>query len=165
MTAVEDPLIQGIGLLVSFAATFAAAAVGSRSTMASVSTWYVGLRKPAWVPSGRTIGLVWSTLYVLMAVSAWLVWREEGLGAWTSLTLFGLQLVLNSVWSVLFFGQRNPRAAFQEILVLWIAILATLISFWSVTPFAGILLVPYLAWVTFAGNLNRIVWRLNPETD
>lgn len=73
--------------------------------------------------------------------------------------------MLNSIWSVLFFGQRNPRAAFQEILVLWIAILATLISFWSVTPFAGILLVPYLAWVTFAGNLNRIVWRLNPETD
>ncbi len=132
--------------------------------MASVNTWYRGLRKPDWVPSGRTIGLVWSVLYVLMAVAAWLVWREQGFEAWIPLAMFGVQLVLNSLWSILFFGRRNPRAAFQEILVLWVAILATLVSFWIVTPLAGLLLVPYIAWVTFAGNLNRIVWRMNPAT-
>ena len=164
MSSVEDPLVLGIGLAVSFAVSFGAAAVGSRSTMASVTTWYVGLRKPDWVPSGGTIGLVWSVLYVLMAVSAWLVWLEEGLDAWIPLTLFGLQLVLNSLWSILFFGRRNPRAALQEIVLLWIAVLATLVSFWIVTPLAGLLLVPYLAWVAFAGNLNRIVWRMNRET-
>ena len=153
-----------MGLLVSFAAAFAAAAAGSRSTKASVNTWYIGLRKPAWVPSGRTIGLVWSILYVFMAVSAWLVWREQGLGAWVPLTLFALQLVLNSLWSILFFGRRDPKAALQEIVVLWVAILATLISFWIVAPLAGLLLLPYLAWVTFAGNLNRIMWRMNPAT-
>lgn len=164
MTAISDPVLQGVGLVVSFVATFAAAAVGSRSTMAAVNTWYVGLRKPGWVPSGRTIGLVWSVLYVLMAVSAWLVWRERGLDAWFPLALFGVQLVLNSLWSILFFGRRNPRAALQEILVLWVAILATLVAFWIVTPLAGLLLVPYIVWVTFAGNLNRIVWRMNPAT-
>ena len=164
MTAISDPVLQGVGLAVSFVATFAAAAVGSRSTLAAVNTWYVGLRKPSWVPSGRTIGLVWSVLYVLMAVSAWLVWRERGLDAWFPLALFGLQLVLNSLWSILFFGRRNPRAALQEILALWVAILATLVAFWIVTPLAGLLLVPYIAWVTFAGNLNRIVWRMNPLT-
>ena len=132
--------------------------------MASVNSWYVGLRKPAWVPPGRTIGLIWSVLYVLMAVSVWLVWREQGVDAWIPLALFGVQLALNSLWSILFFGRRNPRAAFQEILVLWVAILATLVSFWIDTPLAGLLLVPYIAWVTFAGNLNRIVWRMNPAT-
>lgn len=139
--------------------------MGARSTIASVNSWYRGLRKPDWVPSGRTIGLVWSVLYVLMAVAAWLVWRQQGLDAWIAIGLFGLQLALNSLWSILFFGRRNPKAAFQEILVLWVAILATLLLFWIVTPLAGLLLVPYLAWVTFAGNLNRVVWRMNPETD
>ncbi len=164
MAAITDPLIQVLGLVVSFVGTFAAAAVGIRSTMASVNTWYVQLRKPSWVPSGRTIGLVWTVLYVLMAVSAWLVWRERGLDASIPLALFAVQLVLNSLWSILFFGRRDPRSALLEIWVLWVAILATLVSFWTATPLAGLLLVPYLAWVTFAGNLNRIVVRMNPGT-
>ena len=126
-----------------------------------MDTWYAQLRKPSWVPSGRSIGLVWTVLYVLMAVAAWLVWREQGFDAWIALVLFALQLILNSLWSVLFFGRRNPRAAFLEIWVLWVAILATLVSFWLVTSLAGLLLVPYLAWVAFAGNLNRVVLRMN----
>lgn len=164
MPAVEDPLILGLGLVLSFVATFGAASVGSRSTMRSVGTWYAALRKPTWTPSGRTIGLVWSVLYVLMAVSAWLVWREQGFGAWIPLSLFGVQLVLNALWSVLFFGRRNPKAAFLEILLLWVAILAVLLSFGTVSLWAALLLVPYLAWVTIAGNLNRLVWRMNPAT-
>jgi len=164
VAAITDPLNQVLGLVVSFVGTFAAAAVGIRSTMSSVNTWYVQLRKPGWVPSGRTIGLVWTILYVLMAVSAWLVWRELGFDAWIPLVLFAVQLVLNSLWSILFFGRRDPRSAFLEIWVLWAAILATLVSFWIATALAGLLLVPYLAWVTFAGNLNRIVVRMNPGT-
>lgn len=162
MMVVEDPGIQALGLVIALAATFTAAAIGSHATTRSVTTWYLGLRKPVWVPSGRTIGLVWSVLYILMAVAAWLVWRERGLTAWIPLTLFGTQLGLNALWSVLFFGRREPGMAFGEILVLWGAVLVTLVAFWLVTPWAGLLLAPYLAWVTFAGNLNRIVWRINP---
>ena len=98
-----------------------------------------------------------------MAVATWLVCRQQALGAWIPTGLFGLQLALNSLWSIPFFGRRNPKAAFQEILVLWVAILATLLLFWIVTPLAGLLLVPYLAWVTIAGNMNRVVWRMNPK--
>lgn len=162
MTAVEDPLVQALGFVAAFAATFAAAAIGSRATIASVNTWYAGLRKPSWVPSGRAIGLIWSVLYVLMALAAWLVWREAGSRAALPLALYGVQLVLNALWSLLFFGRRNPKAALVEIGVLWVAIAATLAAFWAVTIWAGLLFVPYLAWVTFAGNLNRIVVRMNP---
>ena len=165
MTAVEDPIVQAIGLVAAFAATFAAATVGSRATFASVNTWYVGLRKPAWVPSGRTIGLIWSVLYVLMAIAAWLVWREAGSAAWFPLTLYGVQLALNALWSLLFFGQRNPRAALAEIVVLWAAILAVLVAFWTVTMWGGLLLVPYLVWAAFAANVNRVVVRMNPRPE
>ncbi len=163
MTAVADPAVQAIGLVVSLAGTFAAAGVGIRATTASVNSWYVTLRKPAWVPSGRAIGLIWTVLYVLMAVAAWLAWRESGWDAWPALVLYAVQLALNSLWSILFFGRRNPRAALAEIVVLWAAILATLAGFWLLTLWAGILFVPYLAWVTFAANLNRIVAKLNPK--
>lgn len=155
-------MIQAIGLVVAFGATFAVAAGGTRATIASLNTWYVTLKKPAWVPSGRTIGLVWTALYLLMAAAAWLVWRELGLDALVPLIVYSVQLVLNALWSILFFRRRNPRAALIEIVVLWAAILATLLDFWSISLLAGILFVPYLAWVTFAANLNRIVARMNP---
>lgn len=161
--AISDPILLAFGLGISFLGTFAAAAVGSRATVASLDTWYVTLRKPAWVPSGRTIGLVWTVLYVLMAVAAWLVWREAVAGAWLPLSLFAVQLALNALWSVLFFGRRDPQSALVGIAALWTAILVTLVAFWAVTSWAGILFVPYLAWVTFAGNLNRIVAGLNPR--
>ena len=148
-------------MVVSFAGTFAAAGVGIHATLPAVNTWYVTLRKPSWVPSGRAIGMVWTVLYVLMAVAAWLAWREQGVDAWPSLALYAVQLALNALWSVLFFGRRNPRTALAEIIVLWASVLATLVALWLVTPWAGLLFVPYLAWVTFAANLNRIVVRLN----
>ena len=164
MTAITDTLPQALGLVAAFAGTFAAAGVGIRATTAAVNTWYVTLRKPAWVPSGRAIGLIWTGLYVLMALAAWLVWREQGWDAWPFLVLYAVQLGLNALWSILFFGRKNPGAALAEIVVLWAAILATLVAFWLVTPWAGLLFVPYLAWVTFAANLNRIVVRMNPAT-
>lgn len=163
MTAISDPIMLGVGLASAFVATFAAAAVGTRVTLPSLNTWYVNLRKPEWVPSGRTIGRVWTVLYILMAAAVWLVWRQVGSDATLPVFLFAGQLVLNTLWSVLFFGRRDPQAAFLGILALWGAILATLVSFWSVSVWAGLLFVPYLAWVTFAGNLNRIVAKLNPR--
>ncbi len=163
MTAVSDPSILALGLASSFAGTFAAAAVGTRATLPSLKTWYVTLRKPEWVPSGRTIGLVWTALYILMAAAVWDVWRQGGSDATLLVFLFAGQLVLNALWSVLFFGRRDPHGAFLGILALWAAILATLVSFWTVTAWAGVLLVPYLAWVTFAANLNRIVMKMNPK--
>ncbi len=147
-------------LVVSFAATFATAYVGSRFTFRSLESWYLQLRKPAWAPSGRTIGAIWSGLYVLMAVAAWLVWWQAGLAV-VPLGLFAVQLILNAGWSWLFFGRQDPRAAFSEILVLWAAILATLVAFGSVTWIAGLLFVPYLAWVTFAAYVNLTLWRMN----
>jgi benzodiazapine receptor len=163
MVAVDDVFLQAVGLVVSFAATFGAAALGSRWTARSLRGWYATLRKPAWTPSGRVIGTVWSVLYVLMALAAWIVWRDLGADAVLPLALFAVQLALNAGWSGTFFGLENLKGGFAVIVALWIAILATLVAFWTRAPLAGALLVPYLAWVTFAGGLNLILWRMNPR--
>ena len=159
---VSDPgiLWDSVALAVSFAATFATAYVGSRFTFRSLGSWYAGIRKPAWAPSGRTIGTIWSVLYFLMAVAAWLVWRAAG-AVVVPLGLFAVQLALNAGWSWLFFGRRNPCIALAEILVLWMFILATLVAFWTVSWVAGLLFVPYLVWVTFASFVNLTLWRMN----
>ncbi len=98
----------------------------------------------------------------MMAVAVWLVWRQYGLStAGLSITLFIVQLALNAAWSILFFGLRLPGVAFLEIIILWFAILATLVAFWRASPVAGYLLLPYLVWVAFAGALNFTIWRMN----
>lgn len=142
--------------------TFGAAAIGSAVTTASLDPWYAALEKPSWAPPGALIGAMWTVLYALMAVAAWLVWRRGGVRAnRVELSLFGVQLALNVLWSVLFFGLRSPGAAFAGILVLLVAVAATLFAFGRVTRLAGALLVPYLAWVAFASSLNFLIWRLN----
>lgn len=124
--------------------------------------WYASLTKPAWNPPSSVFGPVWTVLYVLMGVAAWMVWRKAGFsGARVALSLFFVQLILNALWSYLFFGLERPLAAFVEIIVLWVAILATLVGFWRIRPSAGALLVPYLCWVSFAAALNFQLWRLN----
>jgi tryptophan-rich sensory protein len=139
--------------------SLAAGWVGSRFMPGA---WYAGLAKPSWNPPSWVFAPVWSTLYLLMGIAAWLVWRRAGFeGAPTALGLFVLQLVLNSLWSYLFFGLHRPGFAFIEIVVLWAAIVATLIAFWRISPPAGALLLPYLAWVSFASALNLQLWRLN----
>lgn len=163
MAAIEDIVLQVVGLVVAFAATFAVAAIGSKLTFRSLSTWYNTLRKPSWTPSGRTIGAIWSVLYVLMALAAWLVWREAGGDAALPLAIFAVQLALNLVWTAIFFGMRNLRGGLLEIVVLWVAILATVLWFLPVSLLAGALLVPYLAWVTIAGSVNFVLWRMNPR--
>jgi uncharacterized protein YbjT (DUF2867 family)/tryptophan-rich sensory protein len=155
-------LAQGLALLVSIAVCFGAAAIGSLLTMEAVGTWYPTLAKPTWTPPSSVFGPVWSVLYLLMAIAAWLVWRRS-LGRPTArpLILFAVQLVLNVLWSGLFFGLRLPGAAFFEIVLLWVAIVATAAAFRGVSPLASWLLVPYLAWSSFAAALNYAIWRLN----
>jgi tryptophan-rich sensory protein len=151
------------GLVLSLGAAFAAAFIGSLATRRGLRGWYQTLRKPSWTPPGGVIGLVWSVLYVLMAVAAWLVWRQAGL--WSApLGPYAAQLALNVAWSVVFFGRRDPATALGTIALLWLAIVATLAAFAPWSPLAAWLLVPYLAWVTFASYLNARVWRMNQRT-
>ena len=151
-----------IGLGVWIGICFGAAFIGSIFTNSSIPTWYADLAKPSWTPPDWVFGPVWSVLYLMMALAAWLVWRRGGLAAAAlPITLFMVQLVLNVTWSILFFGLRMPGVAFGEIVTLWSAILATMIAFWRATPIAGYLLLPYLLWVTFAAGLNFAIWRLN----
>jgi tryptophan-rich sensory protein len=141
----------------------ATAGLGAALTDLSVRDWYVGLEKPSWNPPNWVFGPVWTGLYIGMAIAAWLVWRRKGLAdAWLPLLLFGLQLFLNAAWSALFFGMRSPGIALADILMLWIAILATIVAFRRVSNLSAALLVPYLAWVSFATALNWCIWRMNP---
>ncbi len=150
---------RAVGLVICLIVSLAAGWVGSRFTPGE---WYASLVKPGWTPPNAVFGPVWSTLYILMGIAAWLVWRKAGFsGAPVALGLFVAQLVLNSLWSFLFFGAHQPGLAFIEIVVLWVMILATTIGFWRVTAPAGVLMVPYLCWVGFAAVLNFYLWRLN----
>jgi benzodiazapine receptor len=151
-----------VALAVFLALSFAASAIGGLFTYPAIPGWYQGLEKPSWTPPDAVFGPVWTVLYIFMAVAAWLVWKR---GGWTAqrgpLTLWGVQLVLNSLWSILFFGMRNPALGLMEIVILWLAILATLFAFWKVSRLAGGLLIPYLAWVSYASALNYSIFRLN----
>lgn len=141
-----------------------AAAVGSRATIPNLRPWYDGLRKPGWTPPSWIFGPVWSLLYVLMAVSAWRVWRRDDArprARRQALACWAFQLALNVGWSWLFFGLRNPPLAFLELLALWLAILATIVATARVDRPAAWLLAPYLLWVSYAGALNATIARLN----
>jgi benzodiazapine receptor len=124
--------------------------------------WYARLRKPAFTPPGWIFGPVWTVLYILMGVAAWRVWEQRRRRPVAlPLALFAVQLVLNAAWTGLFFGLRSPAAAFADIVALWLALAATAWAFFRASRPAGWLLVPYLAWVTFAAALNLAIWRLN----
>ena len=157
----RNPAWQALALGLFYLACFLAAGLGSLFTMISLGTWYTALVKPSWNPPSWIFGPVWTVLYGMMAVAGWLVWRRGGPRARTALQLFAVQLVLNVGWSAVFFGLQMPGLAFAEILALWVAIAATLRTSWRVSRPAGILLVPYLLWVSFAAVLNFAIWRLN----
>lgn len=124
--------------------------------------WYASLAKPAWNPPSAVFAPVWTLLYAMMGVAAWLVWKQVGFReAALPLSLFLVQLVLNALWSYLFFGLHRPDLALLDIVTLWVAILVVLVLFWRVAVPAGILLLPYLCWVGFASFLNFTLWRLN----
>ena len=134
-------------------------------TTPKIDNWYATLVKPGWNPPNWILGPVWSVLYLCMVISAWLVWRQDGVaGAAGSLTLFGVQLVLNLAWPCFFFGLQNPGTAFADVVLLWPAIAAMMAAFWFRSALAGLLFVPYLAWVSFAAVLNFVVWRLKPAS-
>lgn len=142
---------------------FAAAALGGLASV-NASGFYDALQKPAWAPPAALFGPVWTGLYVLMAIAAWLVWRREGFrAARATLILFLVQLAANALWTWIFFAWNEGALALVEILLLWFLILATIITFWRLVPLAGLLLVPYLAWVTYATALTTSVWLNNPR--
>jgi tryptophan-rich sensory protein len=150
-----------LGLIVFFAVCLGAGGLGSFFTVNSVREWYPKLRKPAGTPPGWIFGPVWTTLYAMMAVSAWLVWREFGPGARPALLIFFAQLALNAAWSGIFFGSRMPGIALAEIVILWLAIVFNIFVFYTLLPLAALLLAPYLIWVSYAAYLNWGIWRLN----
>jgi len=150
---------QIISLIIWIAICFIPAVVGSRFMPGE---WYARLIKPSWTPPGYLFGPVWTFLYATMGISAWLLWKKVGFsGAKIAFILFFSQLVLNGLWSWLFFGLRQPGLALIELCLLWILILVTLISFWMLYKPSGIILIPYLAWVSFAAILNFSIWSLN----
>jgi tryptophan-rich sensory protein len=136
--------------------------IGGVLTGLSVGGWYETLSKPSWNPPGWVFGPVWTYLYLSMGFAAWLIWqRRTTANVRPALTVFAFHLIFNVLWSGLFFGLRNPLAAFIDIIILWLGIAATLVAFWRIRPLAGLLFVPYLVWVTFAGSLNYAIWRMN----
>lgn len=141
---------------------FGVATIGGAITSDSVATWYPTLAKPAITPPAIAFPIVWTTLFALMAIAAWLVWRANGLqGARGALLLFALQLMLNLGWSALFFGARQIGWALAELVLLWLAIAATALAFRRHDRRAAWLLLPYLAWVSYAGLLNALIWQAN----
>lgn len=154
---------QAVALLVALGITFAAAAVGAAASV-NAGSFYSQLVRPDWAPPGWLFGPVWTVLYALMAVAAWLVWRAVGFArARIPLLLFAIQLAANALWSWLFFAWRLGAMAFAEVVVLWVLVAATLVAFWRIRRVAALLLAPYLAWVGFAAVLTFAVWRRNPE--
>ena len=142
---------------------FAAAAVGGIAS-ADAGDFYQRLQRPAWAPPGGLFAPVWSVLYLLMGVAAWQVWRarrQRAVGA--ALALFVVQLAANALWTWLFFAWQRGGLAFGEIVLLWLLIGATAIAFWRIRPSAGVLLIPYWAWVTFATALTWSTWQRNPQ--
>jgi len=152
---------QLAGLLVWLLITAVAAALGSLASL-DAAAFYQSLMRPDWSPPASVFGPVWTTLYVLMAIAAWLVWRERArVRVQPALTLYVAQLGVNALWSWLFFVWHRGLAAFADIVLLWILLVATLVAFWRVRRLAAALLLPYWLWVTFAALLNVRVWQLN----
>jgi len=150
---------QALGLVAWLALCYGVAAFGAQF---SARGFYSELARPSWSPPGWVFGPVWTLLYTMMAVAAWLVWRRSGFAAASlALGLFLVQLAFNAAWSWIFFGMREIGWGFADIAALWVALLATLVVFWRRDRLAGALLIPYLAWVTFAAALNFTIWRLN----
>ena len=136
--------------------------IGSFFTTSSISTWYAFINKPLFSPPNWIFAPVWSLLYVLMGISAFLIWQKrDNLKIKPAMIFYGIQLVLNTLWSIIFFGMHNPGLALLGILILWVFISITLIEFYRINKTAGLLFIPYLIWVSFASILNYAIWILN----
>ena len=158
-TVQSSPTRSALALAGWLVLSFSAAAIGG---FFMPGDWYAALKKPSWNPPNWIFAPVWTTLYAAMGTAAWLVWKRGGFaGQRVALSFFLAQLLFNALWSPLFFGIHHPGLAFADIALLWLALLCTVAAFWKASPLAGALLVPYLAWVTFASALNFALWRLN----
>lgn len=156
----RESLLGLVGFLV---ACLGVSWIAAWATSTSVGSWYPTLAKPDYTPPDEVFGPVWITLYIMMALAGWRVWRKTGFTGegCAALILFAVQLAFNLVWSALFFGLQRIDAALVDIALLWLAIAATIVAFWRVDRFAAVLLLPYLAWVSFAALLNQAIWHLN----
>lgn len=154
-----NPWLALAGWLLLVAATGAIGAVAS----VNAAAFYLSLERPAWAPPAGVFGPVWTVLYAMMGVAAWLVWRERSWArARNALGLFVVQLAANALWSWLFFGWKRGALAFADILLLIVLVSTTIVMFARIRRAAAWLLAPYLAWILFAAALNYSVWRLNP---
>ncbi len=148
-----------LGLLPFVAACFLTAVSGA---VFRPGDWYESLAKPRWRPPNWLFGPAWTVLYICIAVAGWLVWRQAGVsGAAVALAVYAVQLLLNAGWSACSFGLRRLDVAFGELILLWLSIAATIVAFAPISSTAALLMVPYLAWVTFAGVLNFTLWQMN----
>ena len=155
--------IEILKLAISILINLLAGFIGSIFTNRQIPTWFATLKKPSFSPPNWLFGPVWTALFILMGVSLFLIWRK-GLNypsVKIALIIFGIQLLLNILWSFLFFAQRAPLAGFIEIIILWVLILMTILTFYPISKTAAILLLPYILWVSFASILNFSLWRLN----
>ncbi|OGO01630.1 MAG: TspO protein [Chloroflexi bacterium RBG_13_52_14] len=152
-----------IKLIVSIVVCEGAGGIGGFFTRDAIPTWYAGLKKPAFVPPNSAFAPIWISLYLMMSIAVYFVWRE-GLheeGVELAFTIFWIQLLLNVLWTVVFFGLKSLFGGLVVILLLWVAILVSIIEFFGVSPMAGALLIPYIVWVSIAANLNVRLWLLN----
>lgn len=155
--------MDAFSLLMLVGFMIASAGAAATGALFRPGEWYRRLEKPPWRPPDWLFAPVWTALYAMIALSGWLVWREAGLGG-AALPLYALQLILNAAWTPIFFGLRRPDLAVIEIVMLWASIVATIALFHPISPSAAWLLVPYLAWVSFASALNFSIWRRNPAS-
>ena len=155
---------KSLKLIISIIFCQAAGIIGSLFTRSSIESWYSTINKPGFTPPSWIFAPVWIILYLMMGVSFYLIWQKAVVSQKNiskAIVFFAIQLVINTLWSVVFFGFHSPFIAFIEILLLWIFILLTLIEFRKISSTAGLLLIPYLFWVSFAAVLNFSIWRLN----
>jgi benzodiazapine receptor len=153
-----------VGWLGWVAVTMGAGIAGTLLSRVQASQFYQQLQRPSWAPPSWVFGPVWTLLYLMMGTAAWMVWRKAGFAeARFAPVLFLVHLLFNAAWTGIFFGLELPGVAFAEILVLWLMIALLLVRFWSVEPASGMLMLPYLVWVSYAAALNFALWRMNPR--
>ena len=154
----RDALGLGLFLIVCIAVS----GIGGAITATSVGSWYQALEKPSFNPPDWVFAPVWTALYLMMAIAGWRVWRRTRIAArWKALSVFAVQLALNVIWSLLFFGLQRVDLALAEIVILFLAISVNTVMFWRIDRLAGALFVPYLLWVAYATALNAALWLLN----
>jgi translocator protein len=152
-----------IKLVVAIILCEGAGGLGAIFTTPAIPGWYRGLKKPGFTPPNSVFGPIWITLYLLMGIAVFLIWREgfSHPGVTTAFTVFWVQLAVNILWSFIFFGRKSLFGGLAAIIILWVLILATIVLFFGISAVAGILLIPYIIWVSIATNLNLQLWKLN----